>query len=446
MYTITFSDDTLNDVIEHREEGRQIYGAIVCPYSGIFTKKSGGASVSIPKLVCPYQVNDIIAIQEQWSRTEDGFAYRNGDFKVQPDVSFTYKGATKDETTGIYTYTFESGYLGVLYGNEGVRMEGSTTVGSVVSFSVRTFNNSSGSYEDTGTSGQCRPYKYVTVTQFRGGQNGVKPNCYKIVAIVTSRSSPDDIQTPIVMQSNKVVRHYWPSNTFRPATTMPEDAVRMYARIVSVRAWTVTKDIVDKYLSVGEIADSYPGTAKVIGYYDRGNELLSKIRKKRNKEVLAKTYQPVVTYDLPMVDKYVQYRLKGDTNYSYTRETSPNSGFKPGVRSVFAQAFEAYGVYSDDGTAKYLDPQFRAWQHTLKSSKDLANTDFSLEYASEAQGYNPKGGYEAYVYYKLDSNGYRIPTYATYKTKIVDPKQYLFAWLISGYLCDKDGKITGKWF
>lgn len=321
MYTITFSDETLKDLLDHKDDGRQVYGAIVCPYSGTFTHKSGGAAVTIPKLVCPYQVNDIIAIQEQWARKQNEFEYR--------------------------TYT-------------------------------------------------------------------AKDN----------------------------------SNKFRPATTMPDDAVRMYARIVSIRAWTVTKDIVDKYLSVGEIADAYPGSAKIIGYYDKGNELLSKIRKKRNKEVLDKTYQPVVTYNLPMVDKYVQYRLRQSTNYSYdvVSEHNPHPGHKLGVESVFAQAFEAYPVYSDSSEAQYLDSNFRGWQHTLKSSNDLAMKDSSLEYACKARGYNPPGGYEMYVYYRLDSNGNRIPTYATYKTKIVDPTKYLFAWLISGYLCDKDGKITGKWF
>lgn len=458
MYTITFSDETLNDMIAHRNEGRQVYGAIVCPYSGTFTHKSGGSSVSIPRIVCPYQINDIVAIQEKWARQENGYAYKNGDFEdISDKVDFVFQGKTYDSDSKLYTYTFISRqYIGVDSENEGVTLSGysqgvvdSVTVSHrIKTFKVVSFNDSTGSYVSTGTSPNISSSKYFEVTKLRSnaeGSTGQKPNCYKLEASVVTE---DDLSNPSVKSSN-VIRHFWTSNSFRPATTMPDDAVRMYARIVSIRAWTVTKDIVDKYLSIGEIADAYPGTAKVIGYYDRGNQLLSNIRKKWNKEVLAKTYQPIVTYDLPMVDKYVHYRLRESTRYSYSvgSDNNPDPGHRLGVESVFAQSFEAYPVYTaKDQEQQYLDSNFRGWQHTLKSSDDLAMTDPTLEYACKGQGYDPEGGYERYVYYLLDSNGYRIPTYATYKTKIVDPTKYLFAWLISGYLCDKDGKIIGKWF
>lgn len=455
MYTITFSDETLNDMIAHRSEGRQLYGAIICPYSGTFTHKSEGSSVSIPRIVCPYQVNDIIAIQEQWARKEDGYSYKNGDFQnISDKVDFIFQGKTYDSDSKLYTYTFISRqYIGVNFENEGVTVYGyaqgilgSETVSHKLStFRVISFNNSSGTYVSTGISSYVKTSEYIEITKLRSnaiGSTGQKPNCYKLEVLFTTA---DDLSTTHI-ESSKVSRHFWTSNSFRPATTMPDDAVRMYARIVSIRGWTVTKDIVDKYLSVGEIADAYPGTAKVIGYYDRGNQLLSNIRKKRNKEVLAKTYQPIVNYNLPMVDKYVYYRLRESTHYGYTRTYGPDAGTKLGVESTFAQAFEAYPVYSDTQELHYLDSQFRGWQHTLKTSPYLADEDPSLEFGAYAQGYDPQGGYERYVYYLLDSNGYRIPTYATYKTKIVDPTKYLFAWLISGYLCDRDGKIIGKWF
>lgn len=301
MYDLTFNLTTLKDLVNHRDTGRQVYCAIVVPFSGIFTDKSQGSSATLPRIVCPYQVNDIIAIQEKWARAGTSYVYGTD-------------------------YSSGSGY------------------------------------------------------------------------------------------------------NFRPASTMPVSAARMHARIVSIRTWTLTQDIVDNYLSIGYSPDYYAGTAKVIGYYDRGNALLSNIRKNRNKEVLAKTYQPSVSNTLPLVvNKYVPYYLREPVNYA------TNTGK---VTSSRAQAYEGGKLKN----GQLYDPLHRRWSQFVSDTSTYPGKEFVGELAWS------KPEKPAYLFYNLDENGNRIPVYATYKAQVVDPEKHLFAWLISAYLCDADGEIIGNWF
>lgn len=310
MYDLTFNKTTLSDMLDHRSDGRQIYCAITVPYSGIFTDKSEGSSVSLPYIVCPYQVNDILAIQEQWAREGNNYVYAAD-------------------------YDYGSSY------------------------------------------------------------------------------------------------------NFRAASTMPVSAARMYARIVSIRTWSVTQDIADNYLSIGTTSDTYAGTAKVIGYYDRGNELLSNIRKNYNKEVLDKTSQPNITTNFPKVVKYVPYYLRQPINYNYI-DTQGRS--KEGVKSPYVQAYDGSQV-KRNGSLVPIDEYHRAWS---KEERKTRVTDSSLEFAGESSWSTEEN--PSYIYFRLNSDGFRQPVWAQYKASIVDPDQHMFVWLISAYLCDKEGKIIGNWF
>lgn len=333
MYVLTFNMTTMKDAWAYYRSGagRQLFGAIVVPDSGLFTPR-GNSSVNVPKIVCPYQVNDILAIQERWARSDDTYVY-----------------ATDSE-----------GY------------------------------------------------------------------------------------------------------TFRPATTMPVSAARMFARIVSIRTWPVTTDIIDNYLTIGNLADGYAGTGKVIDYYDTGNRLLSSIRKPRNQEVLNKSSQPSVSSTPPMANSHPYYYLKEKVTYSYhssrgsyttpettiaivkeTKHTKDGNilGYKDYDRNVNEYAWEySESTYDDLTEPKIPDP--------LDPTKIIDNPRYNanLEYVGEADWSNPEEGWPCYYYYRLDKNGHRIPLYASFETKIVDPSRRLYCWLISAYLCYKDGTIMGRWF
>ena len=235
MYTLTFNRNTIDDLLKHREDGRQLYGAVAVPYGGTFTSGKQGNEITIPKLLCPYQVNDIIAIQEQWSRTANSYVYKTGD-------------PSKDE-----------GYV------------------------------------------------------------------------------------------------------FRPATTMPLSAARMYARIVSIRTWPATENIVKNYMTLGSSSDSAAGAAKVIGYYDKGNELLSDIRRIHNKKARNKTYQQLFETAPDLVNKYVDYYLKVPQTYSLEFTNQFGDFQLTSDETIIAQAFSNYKVsnlyryYEYDPTDVYYE-------------------------------------------------------------------------------------------
>lgn len=85
MYTMTFTDTTMNDIKTHSSTGRQIYSAVMCTFAGVFTPDNIYSDNTIPKIVCPYQVNDIFAIQEQWARNANEYVY-----KLDGDTSSGY--------------------------------------------------------------------------------------------------------------------------------------------------------------------------------------------------------------------------------------------------------------------------------------------------------------------------------------------------------------------
>lgn len=326
MYTLTFNRDTINDLLAHREDGRQLFAAIVIPYSGIFSHKENGSSVNPPRIVCPYQVNDILAIQERWAQ-----------------------------------------------------------------------NN--------------RSYVYATDTDADTGFS------------------------------------------FRPAYTMPVAAARMYARIVSIKPWSVTKDIAAQYLTIGLNIDKYAGAAKVIGYYDRGTELLSTIRSKWNKDVLNKTYQPYVSSDLPMVNAYLPYYLREPVTYTleFQDEVTGYSRTIKGPTTQIAQAYDGDTQILKSGTT--IDKNHGAWQ--LVTMTEAQAAEYSVRVPDqlirrgewywspdEPTASDPK----KYVYVVADQFGkpYIRPRY--YVTEIVDPDLYWSAWMVSAYLCNKEGEIIGNWF
>ena len=353
MYTLTFNSDTIMDLLDYRYEGRQMYGAIVIPYSGVFTTKSDGTSVKLPQIMCPYQINDIFAIQEQWARSGSSYIYK--------DYSESAEGRN-------------SGY------------------------------------------------------------------------------------------------------NFRPATTMPISAARLYGRIVSIQPWSITEDIINNYLTIGMSLDSYAGAAKVIGYWDSGNRILSKLRNAHNKKALNKTYQPFVGSNPVLITSNRRYIMSKNMGYScfwiYSDDDLANiSGLPTYGTTLFSQVtYNPMAEYdysaiktNADGTTTTITSMLKDgtkldyngtkdgwWTRTLtyrpKSYNELIQIkdEQNLYYRGEAwwsTESNPE-----FIYIVCDRQGYASPRYATYSTKMVDPNQYLHAWLISAYLCDASGNIIGDVF
>lgn len=340
MYKLTFNRATIDDLLNHRNDGRQLYGAITIPYSGVFTEKSSGSYVDPPKIVCPYQVNDIIAIQERWARSSKSYVYATGNESI------------------------DSGY------------------------------------------------------------------------------------------------------TFRPAYTAPIDSVRMYARIVSIKPWRITKGIAANYLTRGMSIESYAGTAKVVGYKDTGNRLLSTTRKIHNTAVLNKTYQPMVPEKLPMVIRDVPYYTRQPVTYTlnFVPESEygsihPTLESYEGQTTSQAQRFNSSTHIVKNPGDITLDYYYGDWNYTIMTAHEAATYMFEhqtlnedgkgLIYRGEYYYYDgPHGGSEdptqnVYIYCQ---DGKPIPRARYYKTEIVDPSKYWFAWLISAYLSDKEGNIIGKWY
>lgn len=342
MYTLTFNRDTIDDLLAHRSDGRQFYGAIIIPYSGIFSHKYIGSYVQPPKIVCPYQVNDIIAIQERWARNNSSYVYETG---------------------------------------------------------------------------------------------------------ISSRDS---------------------GYNFRPAITMPLDAVRMYGRIVSIKPWRITQSMANHYLSKGMSTERYPGVGKVIGYADTANRLLSEIRKIHNRAVLNKSGQPLVPDNLPTVIKNVNYYLREPIDYnlyfvsdSHAWDTHPYPDERyNGPTSQMAQAYNdnlKILKCNKGGMAEItLDYYLGDWEWTVKTTHQAQ--DYLLEHQTKGDGKGliKRGEY----YYSPDStesedrqyvwiytqDGKPKPRFRYYQTEIVDPDKHWFAWMISGYLSDKDGNTIGKWY
>lgn len=333
---MTFNQDTIDDLVYHStRDGRQFYGAVIIPYSGVFSDKDTGSHVDPPKIVCPYQVNDIIAIQERWAKSSKSYVYATG---------------IEEEDEGYH---------------------------------------------------------------------------------------------------------------FRPAYTMPMDAVRLHARIVSIKPWRITKGMIDYYLTRGMIPENSPGSSKVIGYYNSGNRLLSKIRNRHNRLILSKSSQPLVPAVPPMVIKNVPYYLREPVTYylryipdsEYDQE-DPSLIVRQGPTTSKAQAYNdktnivkvPEGAPISDVTLDYFYgdwtwtamTQYQAYEYMEKSGKGLINRGVYY--------YSPPGGPTQYVYLYLDSNGRPIPRYKYYTTEVVNPDKHWFAWMISGYLSDKEGNIIGDWF
>lgn len=349
MYILTFNTATMNDMLQNRYSGRQIYGAITLPYCGWFTSSYDRSSIVVPKLLCPYQVNDIVGIQELWARDSN---------------SYVYRADLDDQEAQFYD--------------------------------------------------------------------------------------------------------------FRPATTMPDSAIRMYARIVSIRTWSATPDILKHYMTLGSSADSAAGTAKVIGYYDKGNELLSKIRKIHNQKILndsaTRTYG-----DDPELVEYASYyyrRLSKIYTLSFTNEFGSYTGdshlgtdptllaqSKGKLRvkkwNTSTQQYEVYNE-NDPSTWVYVDVHHNRelageWSTVIlnykpsSSAEDLRmREEDKLLYRGEAVDCtetNPR-----YIYVNLTNDLRPVPMYAYYITKVIDPELMWHVWLISAYLSDRDGNIIGNWF
>lgn len=327
MYTLTFSRQTIDDLLHNRTTGRQFFGALVIPYSGIFSQKSDGSSIDPPKLVCPYQVNDIIAIQEKWARSGSSYVYATGNTSA------------------------DAGY------------------------------------------------------------------------------------------------------SFRPAYTMPVTAARMYGRITSIKPWNVTKHMALQYLPTGISIDDCAGAAKVIGYCDKGTELLSTIRKIRNREVLNKTYQPMIPANLPLVNMYLPYYLREPTTYigSFRDSDTGATVYIQGPTTQIAQAYDADTNILKSGET--IDNNHGAWQLVTMDagSAYMYNQTHSdqLLFRGEwkwSPAVSTPGNLKKFVYIVTNSEGvaYIRPQY--YVTQVVDPDAHLNAWMISGYLCTKEGEIIGNWF
>ena len=78
MYTMTFTEDTMQDILYNGGSGRQIYSAVMCTFAGVFTPDNIYSDDIIPKIVCPYQVDDVFAIQEPWARSAQDYVYKLG--------------------------------------------------------------------------------------------------------------------------------------------------------------------------------------------------------------------------------------------------------------------------------------------------------------------------------------------------------------------------------
>lgn len=385
MYELTFNRDTMKDLITYgysQGRGRQLYGAIVCPYSGVFSHKTGGSTVTIPKIVCPYQVDDIIAIQEQWARSGNSFVY-----KINPESS----------------------------------------------------------------SGGHGFYPYWSVPDTQGYE-------------------------------------------FSPANTMPLSATRLYARITSVRTWSLTPEVYYNYVNPHISTVDCAGVAKVIGYYDNGNRLLSKIRKRHNSSLLQRSSQPRTSSNLPLVPVTLPYYLKEPTYTVYSRKFQEFPNISPRnitlPASDFAQAYDPREnqevptwshVYNPTNIStrqfqqlSSLDPGQRAWYCTMSGDPDLEIKQPTLyEYIGEAMYPPETDPFEptavwtrpawgsTYWYYVLDGSsdiavtpsggttryyGKRIPVIASYNYNIIDPERYIFVWMISAYLSDSEGNIYGGLF
>lgn len=415
MYTLVFNANTIQDLWDHhpnnpnrplgQKSGRQLFGTVVTPDCGVFTTgtnpspKLTGTETTIPKIVCPYQVNDIIAIQEKWARSGDGYVY------------YDYNNETNNQ-----------GY------------------------------------------------------------------------------------------------------TFRPAATMPLDATRMYARIVSTRVWSITQEIRDKYINAGVNTDSAAGTAAVVGYADKALELLSSIRNSHNNAALASTYQPLVPITIPTRTEpqpYVMYqKLRPSVTINGTTYYAADY-------SIYAQAYNNVNSIKDSGDGHPIDPvNHGAWYATeldndytdLRGAYGAKNTRYPNyikvgmtawtwegntgtwpldpeDPSSEQIPYDlgtssteiTEGGSElptvngsivprsritsgshvlygpnkfvwngiswqvvSYIYLTTskgsDGRYHPIPITATFNANHTDPSQHLFTWMISAYLCDETGKIYGNWY
>lgn len=350
MYVLTFNSNTIRDLLDSRSTGRQLYGAITLPYSGWFTSSYDRSSIVVPKLLCPYQVNDIIGIQELWARDSNSYVYRAD----MPDEEATF-------------------------------------------------------YD------------------------------------------------------------------FRPATMMPDAAVRMYARIVSVRTWSATPEILKHYMTIGSSADSAAGTAKVLGYYDKGNELLSRIRKIHNKTMLDNSESKLFSSDPELVD-YASYYYRREGIIYTLRFTNEFSSYvfpshPQGSSTLLAQSkarlrvkkwnssTQQYETYdeNDPSTWSYIDEplvdrefagewSFVILDHKPVNSDEVSSMIYNDHLIYRGEAVDSTESDRRYVYVSTTDSGLPVPMYAYYITKVIDPSLFWNVWLISAYLSDKDGNIIGNWF
>lgn len=333
MYTLMFNKETIQDLKNHLTYGRQFFGAVIIPYSGVFTSEPNVYTIEVPNILCPYQVNDLIIIQERWAR----------------------------DASGEFIYEIDSG----------------------------------GSYD------------------------------------------------------------------FRPAYTMPDEAARMYGKIVSAVPWLLNSSIADAYL-VDNI-DSCLGTAKVFGTDDVANRLLRKLRSQHNKSALSKTYQPSIDGD--SIIKYVPYQLSQQV-LPQLNFTDPSGEIQHLYASLYSDSAVAYyDLYNDPA----VDPQrLQSGQAVDAEVAKMPNGDVVKNLASwttypepltieeatklEQAGYHlvqrglAYGSTSKFIYVLLDNHGHSIPIYTYYPTTTVNSNQQVFVWLISGYLCDKEGNVIGDWW
>lgn len=346
MYTLTFNNDTMSDLQQHITDGRQFYSAIVTPFCGVFTDgagkigddgfksmdRLGGSDTNIPKIVCPYQPNDVIAIQEKWMKIGNRYIY--------------------------YDYTND-------YNNSGY--------------------------------------------------------------------------------------------TFQPASSMPRGAVRLYGRIVSTRVWSITQEIRDNYIHTSESVSECAGVASVIGYADTASRLLSKFRNGRNAEALASTYQksiPKITPKKIEDQSYMMYQkvnptliLPGDRQY----KTYPDYV----LSDIRYEANYYYPVRYDTAivlaSGQPVDAHRGIWYRGAFTREQLNAMDPEtyIEVGRASWDADNQGTPLYIAIWPLapyDNIRYPQARPQTFEAVHTDRTKHYFAWLISGYLSDSQGKIIGSYY
>lgn len=484
MYSMVFNSETIKDLYQHQSDGRQIFAAVTMPVSGTFTNKATGASVNVPKIICPYQINDIFAIQEKWARSETDYVLRSP-YDFQKTIELNIENQFVDFSTGKIV---SNAVLGIR--SDYIDLSGcSTLVCSDLSGRSAGYVDSVYGWHTIGVVAFYDDDKNYLSSISRSSTNF--PNSVTIdltsstyrdakYAIISSRDISDSgydewghYHDGQHISNTLTGLDYGQSSsfTFRPASTMPVEAANLYGRIVSIRSCRITQEIIDHYLTIGETSDSCAGVGKIIGTTDRGNRILSNLRNSKNRKALTKFYQPSISSAANKVTSLRYYRLHQSVQYEGHFQTDSawlpsHSGYTTLKSSSTGYAISRavdlpYHRYMDPETGiikfrndcilgketdtvdnrRTIDANLGRWYTRGSNVPPNENTDKQLLYLGESRWSNPK-----YQYLVLDSSGHPSPVLATYPVEIIDPDKHLFAWLISAYLCDKDGNILGDQF